>query len=142
LSLPVGIGGSALCCSVSSAAQFVAEIRFSFVALAFGGVLALALLVQGSGSMVASVLRSAGLRGMGRISYALYLFNLPIYTLMHARMTNALFARMPIELADWARVIVGNIAVFAMAIISWKVFESRVLWLKAKWAPREQTKAL
>lgn len=139
LALPLGAAGAALCYGLGASVRFATEIRFSFVALVFGGVLALALLVKGTGSAVAASLRGFGLSGMGRISYALYLFNLPVYTLMHGRMAGELFARMPVELAGWARVIAGNAVVLFAAIVSWKVFESRVLRLKARWAPREAT---
>jgi peptidoglycan/LPS O-acetylase OafA/YrhL len=136
--VPIGIAGYALCNLVQEQFLFAIELRYSFTALAFGGVLALALYSQGSSSIFASTLRHSALRGLGRVSFALYLFNYPIYTIMHGNMANRLFARVPLPSfgVNAMRFISENMLLLAAASCSWVLFESRLLRWKTKFAPR------
>jgi peptidoglycan/LPS O-acetylase OafA/YrhL len=84
------------------------------------------------------VLRTKAFTYLGRISFALYLFNFPIYTIMHGNYANQVFSGL--DLTSFAttllRFAVENAVLLAAASCSWVFFESRVLRLKGKLAPR------
>ncbi|MGZ4816822.1 MAG: acyltransferase family protein [Terriglobales bacterium] len=125
--------GTALCSGM--AVPFATELSYSFVAITFGGLLAWALAAQGSELMTARALRSYGLTAMGRVSFALYLFNLPIYTFMHGHLASRFLLFMPAAIAGVIRVVAGNVLLLVAAGVSWKFFEKPILRLKARLAP-------
>jgi len=133
-SLPLGVAGTAFCYAAEGWMRFATELRYSFVTLAFGGVLAAALLLQGTDSPFARTLRNPSLTGLGRISFALYLFNLPIYGVAHGRLAGRLLAGVPEALAGAAVLLVSNGVLLASAACSWRFFESPILRLKSRLA--------
>jgi peptidoglycan/LPS O-acetylase OafA/YrhL len=136
--VPVGTAGYVLCNLTEPAFRFAIEVRYSFTALAFGGVVCLALYLEGAAGGFARVLRTKPLTYLGRISFALYLFNFPIYTIMHGNYANRVFSGL--DLTSFAttllRFAVENAVLLVAASCSWVLFESQVLRLKGKLAPR------
>ena len=126
----VGVGG---CCA---GMPFGLELRYSFVTLAFAGVFAFTLLTQGTESPLARMLRSSALTGLGRISFALYLFNLPIYGMVHGHAAGRVVAELPYAIAEFIRTAAATSLLWASATLSWRMFESRLLRLKDRWAPQ------
>jgi len=112
------------------------ELQYSFVALIFGGLLALVLLEQSTASTLARAFRSSSLGGLGRISFALYLFNLPIYTIAHGVGASRWLSHLPKAMAGAAVLVASNLVLLAAASLSWKFFESPILGLKSRLAPR------
>ena len=133
----IGLAGMALCYAAAGAFVYATQFRYSFTALAFGGLLARALYLQSTNAMTARVLRSSWLTGLGRISFALYMFNLPMYTLMHSHLADHLFRHVPSTLTVASRIVLGNVLVLVAAAMSWKFFEGPILKLKSRLAPRE-----
>ncbi|HVZ17918.1 MAG TPA: acyltransferase, partial [Terriglobales bacterium] len=130
-----GVIGTALCFGMTSASP-ATELRFSFVTITFGCVMAWILARQGTGSFVAQSLRSFALTRLGRISFGLYLFNLPIYTVMHGHLADRVFFGLPSGMAEFSRVLAANLLLLTIAAVSWRFYESPILRLKVKMAPR------
>jgi peptidoglycan/LPS O-acetylase OafA/YrhL len=134
--VPFGVAGAGLCYWLHNALVFGSDIRHSFIALAFGGIVAWTLARQGQPSPALDALRSFNLTGLGRISFALYLFNLPLYTLIHGHMADRIFLLLPTPITEVARVILGNALLLLAAVLSWKFLEHPILRLKSRLAPR------
>lgn len=81
------------------------------------------------------VLGSRAMRTLGKYSYALYLFNLPVYTALHRLFKFDAWrpvwvgyaSRLPAQLATYA---IGGAVLFTAAWVSWHVYESQFLKLK------------
>jgi peptidoglycan/LPS O-acetylase OafA/YrhL len=136
VALPVGTFGAVICYFLGASNWIATELGYSFIALAFGGVLAFSLAAQGSASRTARLLRGFTLSRIGSISFALYLFNLPIYTVMHGRMASGAFSHFSPLTGAFARLVAENLVLLAAAILSWKLYEGPILRLKSRWAPR------
>jgi len=134
--VPLGIAGAGLCYALGNALTFGTEIRYSFVALACGGLVAWTLARLGEPSLLGGLLRGFSLTGLGRISFALYLFNLPVYTLMHGHYADRIFLRVPGPAAEICRTLAATAVVVLAGAMSWTFFESRILKLKSRLAPR------
>jgi peptidoglycan/LPS O-acetylase OafA/YrhL len=119
-----------------STTRAIPDLLFSVTAVAFGGLTANALLVQGTASRFAQLFRSAPLRFLGRVSFALYLINLPIYVLIHGRQAGRILACVPWPYAGFASMLLANAVLLALAACSWRFFEAPILKLKARLAPR------
>ena len=130
-----GVTGTALCFRFASI-PLATELRYSFVTFAFGGIVAWTVANQGSRIVLSNALRNFTLTGLGKISFALYLFNLPIYTLMHGRLADRVFLSIPAQMSGISRLVVGNVVLLVAAAASWMLYESRILRLKSKFAPR------
>ena len=131
----VGVLGTGFCFASADRLRFAEELRGSFVTVGFGGAFSFALLLQGGETFVARTLRSFTFTGLGRISFALYLFNLPIYTAMHGHTAARLLSSLPAGMEGPTRLIVGNALLLLAAICSWNLYESPMLRLKSRWAP-------
>ena len=136
IALPAGIAGAALCYALDGRVQFATEFRYSFISFGFAGLVALALFLQGTQSSFARWLRSPGVSGLGRISFALYLFNLPVYALLKGNHASRLLAGLPGAISGVVFVIVANALLIGFAACSWRFFESPILRLKNRLAPR------
>lgn len=136
IALTAGAVGAGVCYATSPLMPLAAELRYSFVTIAFGGMLARALAVQDSASPLARVLRSGTLTGVGRISFGLYLFNLPIYCVFHGHTATRLLANLQPPLPAVVIVVSSNLLLLTLAALSWKYFESPILRLKGRLAPR------
>lgn len=134
--LPLGVVGAGFCYGLASDLVFAADIRFSFVALAFGGVVAWTLARLREPSPMTGPLRAFSLTRLGRISFALYLFNLPLFTLMHGHFADRVFLRIPGPGSEIVRTLAGTGLLLLAAGCSWSFFESRILRLKSRLAPR------
>lgn len=134
--LPLGVTGTGTCYALGSKVVFAADICHSFIALAFGGLLAWSLSRLGEPTLVTSLLRGFTLTRLGRISFALYLLNLPIYTLVHGHFADRFFLRIPGPASEIFRMIAATAIMLMAAAMSWQFFESRVLRLKSRLAPR------
>jgi peptidoglycan/LPS O-acetylase OafA/YrhL len=139
VALPVGAIGAVGCYFLGTSYWIAAELGYSFIAAAFGGVLAWSLAAQGTASRTARLLRSFTLSRLGRISFALYLFNLPIYTVMHGLMASTVFSYVPPLAGNFVRLAVENLVLLAAALLSWKLYEGPILKLKSRWAPRRRS---
>jgi len=135
--LAIGALGAAVSYWLPATTEIAIQLRPTFLALAFAGLLVLALAAQGTKSPFARIFRSFPFAGLGRISFALYLFNLPIYTAMHGRISARLLAHVPWFAASIVLILVENAILLAAALCSWKFFERPILRLKSRWAPRE-----
>jgi peptidoglycan/LPS O-acetylase OafA/YrhL len=135
--LPVGAGGYLLCNVAQPIFRFAIECRYSLTALTFGGIVSLTLYLHAGGTAFSRVLRFRAFTYLGRISFALYLFNFPLYTIMHGNTANRVFARIGLSSFGESvlRLVVQNVVLVTAASCSWLLFESRVLRLKAKLAP-------
>jgi peptidoglycan/LPS O-acetylase OafA/YrhL len=136
IALPVGILGTAACYALDGRIGFATEFRYSFVTLAFGAIVAAVLFLQGTDSALARAFRSPVLAGLGRISFAVYLFNLPVYTLLQGNHARRLLAALPAPISALAFVVFANGILIGLAICSWKFFEAPILKLKERLAPR------
>ncbi|HVA64417.1 MAG TPA: acyltransferase [Terriglobales bacterium] len=105
----------------------------SAVALGFGGLLLLAVLGETGAGAVARGLRLRPLRGLGRISYGLYMVHMPVFMLLgglDAHM-DAIHAG---AVGDLAIVATRWAAAMAVATALWFGFERPMLSLKRKFA--------
>jgi peptidoglycan/LPS O-acetylase OafA/YrhL len=136
LAFLVAGAGITTCYTLAPRHWLFAELRGTSVAIAFAGFVALGLAINNSKRLLARVLRNWSLAGIGRISYALYLFNLPVYSAMHGHAAAAALAHLPAPIIGVVRVASENLLVLALAILSWKIYESPFLKLKSRWAPR------
>ncbi len=136
LGLILGAFGTAVSFGLS-VAPFATELRLSFITMMFGGLMAWVLVNQGTTPFATRLLRSFGLTRLGRISFGLYLFNLPLYTVMHGHWANRVFFSLPSAIAELSRFLTGNLLLLAIAAVSWRFYESRILGLKGRLAPRD-----
>ena len=135
LGLAIGTVGW-LACSAEPGAPLSVELRPSFLAIAFGAVLSEVLAAQNSQAIFARVLRRTWLRFVARTSFALYLFNLPVYSIMHGNFCTSLCARFPSPLGEVSLFAASNTAVFMAAALSWRFFEGPILRLKDRFAAK------
>jgi peptidoglycan/LPS O-acetylase OafA/YrhL len=134
----VGTIGYVVCFLLTPYSLVADYLAYTFITMGFGGVVCFALFYRGESNWFAAAMRHPWLMTMGKISFALYLFNNPIYLMAHGNHVNNLLARL--GLGEWSagftRLAIENVALFAAALLSWKLFESPILKLKKKWAPR------
>jgi peptidoglycan/LPS O-acetylase OafA/YrhL len=116
----------------------LACLAYSFVALACGGMVALALVWNGRDRAHTRFFRQGWLMWMGKVSFALYLFNYPIYTMVHGNHGMSLASRLHLGAASAQMfyLVIGNALLFAAVWVSWHLLESPALKLKSRWAPR------
>ncbi|HMU82475.1 MAG TPA: acyltransferase [Leptospiraceae bacterium] len=88
-----------------------------------------------TGFLVPGVLKSKTLRFIGKISYGLYLFHLPVYRLSERFLERSGMSP-PAGSFLWLFVDIANVAiVFLLAILSWFLIERRILNYKERvWA--------
>jgi peptidoglycan/LPS O-acetylase OafA/YrhL len=106
---------------------------YSFLALAGGGML-VAAMVQPQHSMWPRLLSAGWLRAFGKYSYCLYLIHLPVMRAVRA------FVLAPEQFATFGFPWLGQLAfyvaatvpAFALAWISWRLFEAPILKLKSR----------
>jgi peptidoglycan/LPS O-acetylase OafA/YrhL len=98
---------------------------FSLVAACFAGAVCLAITTQ-------SLSKMGFLKYTGKISYALYLVHVPVFTFASAYgLGKILFPHAPIA-AELALFVLSFAGCYALAAASWRFFESRILKLKGR----------
>jgi peptidoglycan/LPS O-acetylase OafA/YrhL len=118
-------------------------LGFSGVALAFGALLALTV-TSTPGSFLHAVFTSRVLRSLGKYSYALYLFHLPLRAIVRDLWFDpadlpALFgSRIPGQIAFY---VVSTAIAYLAAVASWYLYESRFLALKRFFPRAEKPRA-
>lgn len=128
-----GSAGFGLCVLESALDQRCAySLKYTFIALLFGGALLRALLSSHNG-LWRSLLRWPVLRFCGRISFALYLFNRGIMRLCYSNHVASWLdrARLPAPFEDVPNIVLASMLTFSTATLSWHLLESRILKLKA-----------
>ena len=101
---------------------------FALLAVGFGALL-VATVTAPAGSFLARFFALAPLREIGRVSYAIYLIHVAVWTAIRAPLM-AVIRPWPYplaQLAAWASVVLLS---YAIAWVSWTLLESRVLALK------------
>lgn len=94
--------------------------------------------VSGSAPRLCAQLRQPFLRAFGKYSYAIYIFHYPI-AFFTSRTVDRIANRFsePTRISLWfCSTLVGILASFAVALVSWNVIERRFLALKGRFAPR------
>lgn len=98
---------------------------FGLVAASFAGTLCLAITTT-------ALSKPSFLRYTGKISYALYLVHVPVFTFVSAYgLGNIFFAHSPV-MADAAMFVLSFALCYAVAAASWHFLESRILKLKSR----------
>ncbi len=136
--LLLGGSGALATLAVREISVICRDLSYSFLAVAFGGMVALAIYCQDHANGYSTFLRQRWLRYLGKVSFALYLFNYPIYVLAHGNHALSLMARL--HLNDFASalalLVLENFVLFSAVWVSWNALESPMLKLKSRWAPR------
>jgi peptidoglycan/LPS O-acetylase OafA/YrhL len=107
------------------------------IALLAAAVVVMAI-TAGEGSYVQRLLTSTPLRSLGRYSYAIYLFHVPLRDAMRSRFLST--GSLPLVfgsqiLAQLAVILVGLSLTYLLAIVSWHAYEKHFLGLKDRLAP-------
>jgi peptidoglycan/LPS O-acetylase OafA/YrhL len=105
----------------------MAGFGYTGIGLCAAGLVLLALRHEGSNATYAHVLRSRVLRTLGKYSYAMYIFHVPISQFIQKAISH--FIKNPL-LGLAFNFILGIGLTFLMAKLSWKYFESPILSLK------------
>jgi peptidoglycan/LPS O-acetylase OafA/YrhL len=117
---------------------------YSALALVFGSAIAFAV-TPGRTRITAAVLGIPPLTILGQYSYAIYLFNRPVLSLVRDHLFKSIAHRsvlgsmLPVTLAFQATVIALSLAA---AMVSWHLFEKRFLALKRYFAGPARTPAV
>jgi peptidoglycan/LPS O-acetylase OafA/YrhL len=98
---------------------------YTLVSACFAGLLCLAVSMTLPGNW-------GFLKYTGKISYALYLFHVPVFEFAHAPSIHKYFLMRPPVLSDLVLLAVSFTACYALASASWYFFESRFLRLKSR----------
>ena len=138
--LAVIFAGAGAVITLAAADQSVVlkSLSYSFTALMFGGVVALALRFQGEDIPYTRFFRQSWLMYLGKVSFALYLFNFPIYLMMHGNHAMSLLTQMGLSglRGQFTLLVVENAVLMLAVWISWNMLESPLLKLKSRLAPR------
>ena len=123
-----------------SRATLIGEtIGYTMVSLMFVLILVAAAGADAAGaSGWVGALRLRPLRALGKYSYAIYVFHKPMHDLVGKPLVLALnpYASQSV-LMNMGYVTVGTMVTFAMAFISWHLFEKRFLRMKRFFVPRQ-----
>ena len=124
------------------------SVGYTFLAIAFTGLLGLALTSDGRIDLLGRVLSSGWLRYIGKVSYGIYLLHYPIFVLWARFLRTETFCQ-----TDVARNLLAFAGQMALAIvvaaISWRLFEQPILRLKERfpsgsrmhWPEAEESKS-
>jgi len=124
------------------------SVGYTFLAIAFTGLLGLALTSDGRIDLLGRVLSSGWLRYIGKVSYGIYLLHYPIFVLWARFLRTETFCQ-----TDVARNLLAFAGQMALAIvvaaISWRLFERPILRLKERfpsgsrmhWPEAEESKS-
>ena len=136
--LGAAVAGLAACIGLSGTSSYrtpMNVVGYSCLGVAFSYLVLWA--VQGPGTRLHALLRSRFLRRIGKHSYAMYIFHVPVTSLLNAAwFAHPWFATVHSELPSTALVLVNVIATiavaFVMALLSWWLLENRFLQLKSR----------
>jgi peptidoglycan/LPS O-acetylase OafA/YrhL len=114
-------------------------VSYTFLAIAFVGLLGISLTSDPRSSLLGRSLSAAWLRYIGKISYGIYLLHYPLFILWSRFIGSLGFYR--------AHPLAGNLAAFAgqiplaaiAASISWHFFEEPILRLKERFPSGSET---
>lgn len=109
----------------------VQTVGFTALALLFGSVLVLVLTGPPAGPL-ARICENRSLQALGRYSYALYIFHLPITAILVERELWAVLAGLPWVAAQATFAGSALAASLAMAVMSWHFFEEPILRLRRR----------
>lgn len=108
-------------------------LKFSFLALSFGGLVAFCVdenSITGARSLI-RLIALPPLRFVGKISYCLYIVHLAAFAIAVSHQSQNLLLRVPgYSSQGWSVVAAGWLLSFAVATLSWYLFESPILRLK------------
>jgi peptidoglycan/LPS O-acetylase OafA/YrhL len=109
------------------------RVGYSCMAVTSGAMLVGAL-TRSSQSWWSRALSARWLRAFGKYSYALYLFHLPAMRVVRAHVFNPLEMHLlgSIWLSQLAFYVIAMLLAFALAWVSWRVFEQPILQLKRR----------
>lgn len=130
--LLLGSTGFGICISEPAIDQRAYALKYTFIALFFGGAILTALLGVQEG-LWRNLLRWSVLRYCGRISFALYLFNMGAIRICYGNHMTALVSRIkvPAAFVGMPNIILAWLLTFLAATLSWYLLESPILKLKA-----------
>jgi len=119
-----------------------AQCTTSFAAIGFAVLITQALAKRGTNAHLARFLRHKSLMYLGQISFAVYLFNFPIYSLCHGSFVSGFLQRLHIPVSVRALVcaVLANMILLSAGTFSWRVFENPILSLKGRLAPKTPRK--
>src|SRR5882762_7460398 len=105
-------------------------VSYTFLAMAFTGLLGISLISDPRSSLLGRSLSAGWLRYVGKISYGLYLWHLPLFILW-VRFVGSLGFLGPYQLARNVLAFFGELLLAALAAsISWRFFEEPILYFK------------
>ncbi|HWE50893.1 MAG TPA: acyltransferase [Bryobacteraceae bacterium] len=129
LTVVCGIGFVSICMTVSTGPRSNPMRTVGFMALDTGFAGLLVLLLKGASSLVA-LCRLRILVWMGTISYGIYLLHIPVAVIARRHEGTS------VKLGGSADFVISVCVSLAAAWVSWTVFESPILRLKNRFAPR------
>jgi peptidoglycan/LPS O-acetylase OafA/YrhL len=107
---------------------------YTALALFFAG--GMVLVVSDQASIGARVLGSRVMRFLGKYSYGLYIFNLPVWIFLGYAMDPEKFPQFPAWEVFGVRIVIAAGATVGLAMLSWHLLEKRCLKLKARFEPQ------
>ncbi len=134
LALGVGAGLAVLIAFTGGrrASHGFATLGYTLIGVLFAALLAWVLARAGTAAAACRMLRSRPLRGLGKISYAVYLVHYPVYMLVAAGLGAAVGAGVA---GASLRAGLSLAATVAVAAASWRWLEAPILRFKDRWAP-------
>jgi peptidoglycan/LPS O-acetylase OafA/YrhL len=126
--LGIGVAGTILARILMHRSSSI--VSYTFMDMAFTGLLGLTLISDPRSSLLGRSLSAGWLRYVGKISYGLYLWHLPLFILW-VRFVGSLGFLEPYELARNVLAFFGELVLAALAAsISWRFFEEPILRYK------------
>jgi len=111
---------------------------YSLLALGFGALVLLAAYTERDGSLMQRLLQSRVLAPIGKYSYGIYVFHIPIIVLANTFLFPRLSAQSGSDgaLTECAYIVVLAAASFSIAAISYELFEKKILRFKRYFEPK------
>ena len=136
--LPIGCLGSLVSLALEKEYAFARAMSYSMLAAVFGGMVAMAIVQNGEKQPYPRFFRQRWMTYLGKVSFALYLFNYPIYVIVHGNAGHRLIvaSKLGESMSEWTMFLLANILLLAATWVSWKILESPMLKLKSRLAPR------
>ncbi len=126
--LGLGVTGAALVRVVMPMNSSV--VAYTFMAIAFTGLLGISLVPEFQPSLLGRGLSAGGLRYIGKISYGLYLWHLPLFILWTRFLNSKHFLGSSPVARNLFAFFTELLLALVVASISWRLFEEPILRLK------------